>query len=178
MLKNNKTGILFWVTGLSGSGKSAISNRIIQYVRKNFGSTIILSGDEFRKIFNIKSYDKKSRIKNLIYYQRFIKSITSQNINILFNVVGMINKARIWNKKNIDNYLEIYIKSDIQKIIKFSKKNLYKKNKKNIVGLDIKAELPSKPDITIENDFVKSIDYLAEELKIKLNKLKLRGKKN
>ena len=66
MLKNNKTGILFWVTGLSGSGKSAISNRIIQYVRKNFGSTIILSGDEFRKIFNIKSYDKKSRIKKLI----------------------------------------------------------------------------------------------------------------
>ena len=42
----------------------------------------------------------------------------------------MINEARIWNKKNIDNYLEIYIKSDIHKIIKFGKKDLYKKRKK------------------------------------------------
>ncbi len=87
----------------------------------------------------------------------------------------MINEARIWNKKNIDNYLEIYIKSDIHKIIKFGKKNLYKKKKKNIVGLDIKAELPTKPDITIENDFIRSIEHLTKELKIKLDKHKLRG---
>ena len=42
---------------------------------------------------------KNQEKKNLIYYQRFIKTITNQNINILFNVVGMINEARIWNKK-------------------------------------------------------------------------------
>ena len=34
----------------------------------------------------------------------------------------MYEKARKWNKKNIDNYVEIYIKSDLSKILKLKKK--------------------------------------------------------
>ena len=29
----NKTGILFWITGLSGSGKSSVSNKIINNIK-------------------------------------------------------------------------------------------------------------------------------------------------
>ena len=71
--------------------------------------------------------------------------------------------------KNIDNYVEIYIKADIHKIIKFRKKDIYLTNKRNIVGLDIKAEFPRKPDIIIKNNLNKSTDKLAKEL---LNKIK------
>ena len=44
------------------------------------------------------------------------KFITSQNVNVIFAVVGLMSGIRKWNKKNIDNYIEIYIKSDIKKI--------------------------------------------------------------
>ena len=87
----------------------------------------------------------------------------------------MYNRARRWNRKNIDNYVEIYIKTDIHKIIKFKKKAIYLKNKKNIVGLDIKAEFPKKPHITINNDFTRSTEVLSKEL---LNKIKSLNTKN
>ena len=76
--------------------------------------------------------------------------------------------------KKIDNYVEIYIKADIHKIIKFKKKTTYLKYKKNIVGLDIKAEFPTNPHITINNDFKRSTDELARELLIKLKNLNLK----
>tara|TARA_B110000971_G_C19602616_1_gene316782 strand:- start:198 stop:353 length:156 start_codon:yes stop_codon:yes gene_type:complete len=51
MKKYNK-GILFWITGFSGSGKTQISKKIHSQIKKNYGSTILLSGDDIRKIFN------------------------------------------------------------------------------------------------------------------------------
>ena len=179
MRTNKKKGILFWITGLSGSGKTKISKKIKKYIIKNFGPTIELSGDKFRKIFNLNKYDSKSRKKNLVYYQRFSKLVTNQNLNLIFNVVGMINEARDWYRKNIENYLEIYIKTDVNKIIKFNKKKIYKKFGKNIVGLDIKAELPKKPHIILNNNFSKSIDEISKELIKKIDKYALRyAKKN
>ena len=53
----------------------------------------------------------------------------------------MMDGIRNWNKKNIKNYVEIYIKSDLKKIIIKKEKDL-SKNIKDIVGLDIRPEYP------------------------------------
>ena len=52
------------------------------------------------------------------------------------------------------------------------KKN-YFRNKKNVVGLDIKPDFPKRPHIVINNDFSKSIDDLVKELLSKIKKLNL-----
>jgi len=170
-IKNKKKGILFWVTGLSGSGKSAISKEIYPFIKKNFGSTLILSGDDLRSIFKLKKYDYKSRINYLKFYHKFCKKITNQNINLLFSVVGLSHKIRQLNKKNIDNYVEIYIKSELKKIRKKKLKKLYSKNLKNIWGIDIKPELPKNPTITINNNFKKKTKQMADLLIKKIKKV-------
>ena len=58
-----------------------------------------------------------------------------------FSIIGLINKTRSWNKKNIKKYIEIYIKSDVKKIISLNKKKIYK-SKKNIVGINIRPQFP------------------------------------
>ncbi len=170
MINKNK-GILFWITGLSGSGKTAIAKKIKNRIIKLYGPTIEVSGDNFRKVFKLTKYDPKERIKNLWYYHHFSKLITNQKTNLIFNVIGMIDKARKWNRKNIDNYVEIYVKVDIDKVIKRGKKSLYLKSKKNIVGKDIKAELPKRPHIILKNNFDRSIKDLSDEAVQKIHKL-------
>ena len=65
----------------------------------------------------------------------------------------------------LDNYIEIYIKSELNKIIRLKKKKIYhSKKKQKIVGLNIKPEFPKNPDITIVNNFKKSIDGISKEL--------------
>jgi adenylylsulfate kinase len=168
---NKNKGILFWVTGFSGSGKTKISKKILKKISKLYGPTIEVSGDEWRGVTNFKKYDKKSRIEGLLRLHRFTKMITDKKINLILNCIGMYNRARKWNRLNIDNYVEIYIEADLKKIIYLKKKPIYLTNKKNIVGLDIKAELPKNPHIKIVNPLNKPLDNLAKELLLKIKKL-------
>ena len=123
-----KNGYLFWITGLSGSGKTSLAKKIFKFIKKNYGPTIILSGDDLRRLFNFNKFDKKSRLEYALSYSKFCKQITDQNLNILFSTISMYHKVQSWNKKNIKNYIEIYIESDISKLIKIKKKSFYKKN--------------------------------------------------
>ena len=78
-LKKNH-GILFCITGLSGSGKTRIAKKISNNVRKNYGKTVVLSGDEIRNIFNLKGYSYEERLETVLKYCKLAKKITSQNI--------------------------------------------------------------------------------------------------
>ena len=109
---NKNKGILFWVTGLSGSGKTVIAEKIKQKISKYYGPTLIVSGDDLRKIFKFNKYTATERKVLGKYYCDYAKFITNQKINLIFAVVAMRDSTRHWNKKNIDNYLEIYIKSN------------------------------------------------------------------
>ena len=130
--KSRKKGIFFFITGLSGAGKTSIAKKIKKEIIKNYGPTLVVSGDEFRETFKLKSYLEKDRNRYLMNYLALAKLITDQKINLIYNLIGMYDVARKWNRKNIDNYVEIYIKSDIKKIIKFGKKkNIQKRKRKH-----------------------------------------------
>jgi len=171
MRLKKKNGILFWITGLSGSGKTTIAKKIESHILKKYGPTLTVSGDNLRKIFNFKKFSIEERLSYAITYGRFCKYLTDNKINIIFSTVSLFHKVRKWNRSNINNYIEIYIKSDINKIIKQKKKFFYKKNCINIVGKNIKAEFPQSPDITIINHFEKPINSLINELIKKINKI-------
>ena len=168
-LKKNK-GIVFWITGLSGSGKTSLAKKIAKKIGKNYGPCIEISGDEIRSIFKMRKYDKLSRLNYASNYSRLCKKIADKNINVIFSTVSLIKDVRTWNKKNIENYLEIYVKADIKKLIKKNSKKFFK-NSKEIVGLSQKPEFPTKQDITIFNNLDMPIYKLSDLLIKKINKI-------
>ena len=169
-IKKNK-GILFWITGLTGSGKTEISKLIEEFISHKFGKTLIINGDDIRDIFDIKKYDRKDRLKLGKKYTLLAKHITDQNINVIFAVAGLFDDLRKYNRKIINNYVEIYIKSELARIVSYKKKPLYKKkNVGKIWGINLKPEFPKKPDITIENDFTIPLKKLANNLKKEIEK--------
>tara|TARA_B100001245_G_C22879453_1_gene422868 strand:- start:948 stop:1472 length:525 start_codon:yes stop_codon:yes gene_type:complete len=170
-IKKKNKGILFWITGLSGSGKTQIGKKIKKQISKIYGPTIFTSGDDMRNIFELNKYTNKARISNSKKFGKFCKFVTNENINIIFALISLREKTREWNRKNISNYVEIYIKTDIKKIMEIGKKKVYKNFNKNIVGIDIKAEFPKLPDIIIENNFDKSIKQLSSDLIKKIRKI-------
>ena len=82
----------------------------------------------------------------------------------------MIEAQRKWNRTNIENYIEIYIRSNIKDIIKLNKKKIYnKKNPGKLIGINIKPQYPKKPDITIINSFKSTTDQMAKSLITNIN---------
>ena len=77
MIKVNKNkGILFWITGLSGSGKTTLGKKIQKDITKAYGPTIMISGDDIRKIFKLKGYTYKDRYEVVMKYCKLSKFIT------------------------------------------------------------------------------------------------------
>ena len=170
---NRKKGILFWITGLSGSGKSTIASLIKDRIEKKYGPTIIMSGDDLRYITNFLKYEKKDRLEFSKTKLKFYKFVTDQKINLIFSTISLFESVRRENKKHILNYVEIFIKADVKTIIKNNKKKLYKKKKEKIWGVNIKAEFPKRPLIQVENDFKTPLKTVSNNL-IKLINKKLK----
>ena len=45
-----REGILYWITGLSGAGKTTIGNRLFYELRKERDNVVLLDGDILKKI--------------------------------------------------------------------------------------------------------------------------------
>jgi len=168
--KNN--GIVFWVTGLSGAGKTELSKKILKMIEKRFGPTLLVSGDDLRDIFKLTGYEKRDRYQIAKMYSNFSKFISNQKINLILAVGALFNKIHTDNRKSIKNYIEIYIKTEIKTLKKYKKKKIYKQITKNIWGIDLKPEFPKKPDVTIVNNYRKNLNHLSKDLIKKIINLK------
>ena len=153
MKKKNNKGVLIWITGLSGSGKSLIAKKIKKKLDKKNFKSILINGDELRRIFKLSKYDKQSRLSYAYSYSLLCKKITDQGTNVIIATIAMFDQIRKWNRKNVKNYYEVYLKTSYKLIKKRNKKKLYLSKKKNVIGKDIKPELPKTPDFIFKNNF-------------------------
>ena len=173
-------GTLYWITGLSGSGKTAIAEVLYKHIRLKYSNTIILDGDVLRELLGCKeiSYDKKSRKILAMQYSKLSKLFTNQGINVVFATISMFEEVRVWNRANISNYIEIYLKVSINKIFERDKNQLFskalRKEEKNVVGVDIIIEEPKNPDIVLENNMNEPISNLAKDLIQKISLINLK----
>lgn len=169
---NKKEGIMFWITGLAGSGKSSIARALIPKIKKKYGPTILVSGDNLRNIFKERNYTILARKKFAKKKAKFCKFILSQKINIVYSTISLLKSIRKENKKNFRNYVEIYIESNLEIIKNLGKKKIYhKKNQKNVWGIDLKPEFPTSPNIKIKNSFKESASIISNKIYKKINKL-------
>lgn len=153
--------MILWITGISGSGKTTIGKSFYKKFKKKHKNTIFLDGDEFRSLFgNDLKYSIKDRDKNAQRMTAFVKYLSNQKINLIISANITSNKYRVWCKKNLKNFIQIYIKARIQSLIKRDYKGLYKKalNKKikNVVGVDLPFKDPKKIDLILHNDETKN----------------------
>ena len=113
---------------------------------------------------------KNERSRSAIPVLYIINFLLKLKINVLYNNVCLNKKAyNLW-KSNIKNIIYVYIKTDVKKIIQFGKKKKLYLYGKNVVGVDIKPDIPKKPHIIIKNNFDRSLSKISDELILKLNK--------
>lgn len=87
---------------------------------------------------------------------RLFRLLTDQGIDVVSCVIGMREKYRTWNRENIENYREIYLKVSIEELIQRDTKGLYRQalnqETKDVYGIDLLFEEPEKPDVVVENE--------------------------
>ncbi len=162
-------GVLYWITGLSGAGKTTVGTKLYYEMRKTCSGLVILDGDILKKLVgNSLGYSSKERLKRASYYSEMCKMLTDQGITVIICTIAMYDSVREWNRRNIEKYVEIYLKVDRGVLIKRDKKGLYSRQRlgeiSEIAGLDIDVEYPKTPDLVIENDGSVSVRECVERI--------------
>ena len=109
-----------------------------------------------RKIYDKKlSHTLKDREINASRISKLVKFLSDQKIHVIVSVLSNFPQWLLWNKKNLKNYYEIYLKTDIR-ILKKRKPKLYSGKIKNVIGIDLKFNEPKNPNLVIYNSIKKS----------------------
>ncbi len=173
----NQNGLLtprcYWITGLSGSGKTTMANMLTNYLKEKNQPVIRLDGDVLRGIFNIKAYSNEDRYSLGLKYASLCKLILDHNVNVVIGVIGLFHQLHLWNRDNINEYCEIFLNTPIDELIERDTKGIYEKafkgEIKNVAGIDLKVELPLNPDIEIKWVKGKNIEESFSEIIQKIN---------
>ena len=78
--------------------------------------------------------------------------------------IAMYREVRAWNRENIENYREIYVKVTRETLYRRDQKKLYSSGTKNVVGVDLPWDEPETPDIVIQNDGQETPEEIVERL--------------
>lgn len=176
-MDNNK-GRVFWITGLSGAGKTTIGGLLYKRILIDKEYAILWDGDAVREAFKEPydmKYDYESRKKGAFRDARVIKMISDQGIDVVICTIAMIHEIQEWNRENIENYFEIFLDCPMQVLLERDQKRLYSEalngSTINVVGVDIEPEFPRCPDIKVINDGSRDPVEICDYIMKKLNKL-------
>lgn len=150
-------GTLYWITGLSGAGKTTIGSALYYELKKSCSNLVILDGDILKTLTGDSlGYSREDRLKRAGIYSNFCKILTDQGISVIICTVAMFDSVRDWNRKYIERYVEVFLDVDKELLVKRDRKGLYSGQRagkiSDVAGLDLEVEFPKNPDIVIRND--------------------------
>lgn len=158
-------GILYWITGLSGAGKTAVGNRLYYSMKMQKKNTIIFDGGILKEIVGKDvGYGREGRLERAYRYSSLCKLLTDQGINVIICTIAMFNEIREWNRDNIENYIEVFLDVEMEVLKHRNRKGLYSKSNENIAGIDVAVEYPKEPDIVIKNNGNQSLDGIVQRI--------------
>jgi len=159
-------GHVYWITGLTGSGKTTLGTRLYYILKKESPQTVLLDGDIIKELFEPVevNYTTEGRKKRAFQYSDLCKTLVFQGITVICCTLAMYDDVRSWNRQNIPNYHEIYIDVDWETVSKRDEKGLYKTNRGKMVGATPDTELPKSPDVIIRNTMDDNIDQYVDEI--------------
>ena len=118
--------MVIWIIGLSGSGKTTIANLLFKKLKKKYSNIVHLDGDAVRQIYDDKiGHSIADRKKNAQRLSKMTKFLSDQNIHVIGSILSNFPEWQQWNKKNIKNYYQVYLKVSLEKLVKRDKKNIF-----------------------------------------------------
>ena len=164
----DKKGTVYFFTGLSGAGKTTLGGLFHRRLKDREDNVVLLDGDSIRLVYNEDiSYTEESRRKGAGRTFRVAKMLAEQGIDVVVCSICMYSAVREWNRENIENYREIYIKVDREVLLRRNQKGLYTAGK-DVVGVDIPFDEPKTPDYIIENDGAETPEAIVARLEAAL----------
>jgi len=162
-------GIVIWLCGLSGSGKSTIANAAERVLHQQGRFTTILDGDNLRTGLNANlNFTDDDRLENIRRVSEVAKIFLSQGIITFVSAITPRGELRDLARGILgENLFEVYVKASYEACEKRDVKGLYAKAARgeiaHFTGKDGSFEPPQQSDLVLNTETT-TIEDAAFEL--------------
>lgn len=144
-------GAVIWITGLSGAGKTTMAQEVVDKLRLSGSTVVLLDGDVLREALGISTlHNRVDRLEISKKYSGLCKILASQGLIVVIATISLFREIHSWNRENLPNYVEVYLKVPLSELKRRDAKGIYKRFEyglvKNISGLDVEIDEPSDAD--------------------------------
>ena len=166
-------GRVFWITGLSGAGKSTVGEGLWRRLRAAGSPAVLLDGDKLREAIaedlgRLREDRRRSAMRNA----RLCRLLSDQGVDVVCATISLFHEVHDWNREHIPNYLEIYLRVPLEEIERRDPKGIYAGARDgkgaSIVGIDVAADEPRAPHLLIDNhgalDAKAAVDLIWDRL--------------
>ena len=151
-----RKGFTLWFTGLSGSGKTTITNQLVKELRRRDVALEVLDGDIVRenlsKGLGFSKEDRDTNIRRIA----FVANLLSRNgVPVITAAISPYREIRNEAREMMDDrFIEAYVKASVEICEERDVKGLYAKARsgeiKEFTGISDPYEEPENPEIRIE----------------------------
>ncbi|MBN1861212.1 MAG: adenylyl-sulfate kinase [Candidatus Thermoplasmatota archaeon] len=169
-------GYTIWFTGLPCCGKTTIADQVAAILKSQGYMIERLDGDLIRQnLSKDLGFSKKDRDENINRAIFLAKMLTRNNVVVLASFVSPYTKQRRKARKEIKNYIEVYVRCPVKICMKRDVKGMYKKALEgkitHFTGVDDPYEEPENPELIVDTD----IESVQESVRKVLEKIEELG---
>ncbi len=150
-------GFTLWLTGLSGAGKTTIALGVEEVLRARGILLERLDGDVVREdLTRDLGFSREDRDKNVERVGFVARLLARNGVAVVAAFISPYRAARQKLRRDIVNFIEVFVDAPIETCIERDVKGLYAKalagQVKQFTGVDDPYEAPERPEITIHSD--------------------------
>lgn len=150
-------GFTLWLTGLSGAGKTTISHILERELRRRGLRVERLDGDVVRQsLTRDLGFSREDRNRNIERVTFVAKLLTRNGVAVITAFISPYRAAREQSRREIGEFIEVYVKCPLEECTRRDVKGLYKKALAGEIpcftGISDPYEEPEDPEIVVETD--------------------------
>jgi adenylylsulfate kinase len=151
-------GYTLWFTGLSGAGKTTISEIVEKDLRERFGKVEVLDGDIVRtNLSKGLGFSREDRDTNILRIGFVAQLLTRNGVGVIVSAISPFKEAREEVRRNIgEGFIEVYVDAPLEVCAERDVKGLYKKafagEIGQFTGVSDPYEPPAAPELHIKTD--------------------------
>ncbi|TLD88192.1 adenylyl-sulfate kinase [Helicobacter sp. MIT 05-5294] len=160
-------GLVVWLCGLAGSGKSTLGKALYEAIKSEIPNVVYLDGDELRELLGHFEYDKQGRIEVALKRSKFAHFLSSQGLVVVVTTISLFDEIYKYNRETLQHYLEVYVECSLEELQRRDQKGLYSGALKgiiqNVVGVDIPFVEPNA-DIILQNSSPNGLEQKVQDI--------------
>jgi adenylylsulfate kinase len=145
---------VLWFTGLSGSGKSTIADRVFEELVRRGVEVEFIDGDALREVFPGTGFTRAERDEHLRRTGYMASRLAAHGVTVIASFVSPYRESREFIRRLCPNFAEIYVATPLEECERRDVKGLYARARRgevrNFTGIDDPYEAPERPELTLD----------------------------